>query len=190
MLPIALVESDGRSQLAYVPWGSQGVPYQIEHLHGWLNAFLNLTSRPPRDLDVINSLRRGTLRSVRLEMLGCYGSCPNYDVRFRRDGSAAIHFVRPCPGTPANASAHVDFDRVIAPAYEMQQLRSYYAMRSVDTLGARITITTPHASYASWGPDSMTWGRNFSSLVARWDQLARDTAWNPAVVIDCPLRRR
>ena len=189
-LMLTATDSHGRSERAAITYGGQTVDPHTSRLSRWTDMTFRLSAALPRTRDIDSSLRAGTLRYVQLDMLGCYGSCAAYRARFNANGTASLHLIRACPGSARDATASIPFHRAIASASELAHLRDTYEIRTIDTLHARVIIATQRQVYVSDGPDSTTWGRNFSSLVARWDQLVRDTAWNPAVSFDCPLRKR
>jgi hypothetical protein len=134
---------------------------------------------------IAGALRQHRMRFIKLEMLGCFGTCPAYDVTFRSNGTALLH-VRgfKCEKT---ANAVLAFRRVTDAAYRAGSayLRPVYSMRAVDTEGARITLATQDHTYVSEGPDSTTWGPAFLAAVSRFDQLVRDATWLPRLdVVD------
>jgi hypothetical protein len=138
----------------------------------------------PRESDIMGSLRDARMRFIKLEMLGCFGTCPRYDVTFRSDGTALLRLHDlTCEKT---AKARVPFERVIDAASRAgsASLRPVYRMRAVDTEGARITLATRGKTYVSDGPDRTTWGPEFLAAVSRFDQLVRDATWVPRLDID------
>jgi len=133
----------------------------------------------PRENDIMGSLREARMRFIKLEMLGCFGTCPRYDVTFRSNGMALLHLHDfKCERT---AKARVPFERVADAASRAASafLRPVYRMRAVDTEGARITLATRDQIYVSDGPDRTTWGPEFLAAVSRFDQLVRDAMWVP-----------
>lgn len=131
-----------------------------------------------RQTDVTDALRDDTVRFVELDRTGCFGNCPAYHVRFRRAGWSELSMIG---SRCAVRTATVSFERVRAALWEAgaQYLAPRYPRMWVDTAGASLTISTPKETIRSDGPDSMSWGPEFSITVARLDQLVLDTPWTP-----------
>jgi hypothetical protein len=169
---------DGRSDYAAPIYGrleawAEGAAYQATQ------AF-----ELPRENDIIGALRQDRMRFIKLEMLGCFGTCPRYDVTFRSNGTALLHLHGfNCEKT---ANAAIPFERVAYAAVRAgsASLRPLYRMRANDTEGARITLATRDQTYFSEGPDRTTWGPDFLAAVSRFDQLVRDATWVPRLDID------
>lgn len=131
-----------------------------------------------RQSDLTDALREDAIRSVELRRTGCFGNCPAYRVRFRRSGPSDLLVIGPrC----AVRSASVSFERVRAALWEggATYLEPSYPRMWVDSSGASLAISTQKETIRSEGPDSMSWGPEFSGTVARLDQLVLDTPWNP-----------
>jgi len=144
----------------------------------------------PRWNDIGGALRQHRMRFIKLEMLGCFGTCPAYDVTFRSNGRALLHLRG--FNCEKSANAVLTFRRVTDAAYRAGSayLRPVYPIRAVDTEGARITLGTHDQTFVSEGPDSTTWGPAFLASVSRFDQLVRDATWVPPLDVDHCGRRR
>jgi hypothetical protein len=172
---------DGRQERAAVPMGL--VAYQqIAELQRWVGfAAFEATDATlaNRRRTIETALRRRTMRSIRLEMLGCYGWCPSYAATFNSNGVAVIQDHGPHCNVAAKTRA--PFNRVLGAASLAGWLRPYYPIKAVDTPGARIILVTQHGEYVSLAPDRSSWGTEFLETQSRLDQIVRDARWAPAI---------
>jgi len=179
---LAVSYRDGRQERAAVPMGL--IAYQqIAKLQRWVEfAAFEATDATlaNRRRAIESSLRRHTLRSITLEMLGCFGWCPSYTSTFNSNGVAAIQDHG--PHCNVSGRTHVPFDQVLqAASLAGAWLRPYYPIKAVDTLGARITFVTQHGAYVSEAPDRSSWGPEFLATQSRLDQIVRDVRWMPRI---------
>ncbi len=137
-----------------------------------------------RRKELIDAFHRDRVRSIELDALGCYGSCPRYTARFSVDGRATLHDVRSeCERT---AVASIDFAHVVEAARigGAEYLRPKYDFATVDVTAARITIRTRSKTYVSDGPDRTRWGPEFVTTFTRLDQMVRDINWRPRIALE------
>lgn len=178
--------SNGSSDHAVVPVDPNLI-FSGSPLQRWIESTsFDATNRAlgARRKAIYDAIRERNLRAIKLNMLGCYGSCPGYAVTFAANGLATIHDRG--PGCDVRAAARVPFGPIIdaARSASAQLLRPRYPIRAVDTQGARIRIDTPRGIFTSFAPDSMTWGLEFVALQSRLDQMVRTIRWQPPVDID------
>jgi hypothetical protein len=137
--------------------------------------------KPNSGKAIQTALLQHTMRSITLEMLGCYGWCPSYSVTFRSNGIATIHDHG--PRCDVRAKANVRFERVLEAALYAgaSRIRPYYPIKAVDSLAARITFVEEQGTYVSNGPDRNSWAPEFLATQSRLDQIVRDTQWVPRI---------
>ncbi len=133
---------------------------------------------------LVDAFARNALRSITLEALGCYGTCPSYVVRFFADGHMTFEDKR--IGCRETATAYLPFARVTEAARFAGAvfLRRRYDVRAIDTFGARITLTTTKNTFVSDGPDVQGWDPRFLATYSRLDQIVRDTTWSPRISVE------
>jgi len=173
---------DGRQEHAAIPIGQ--VAYnQIAKLQRWVGFWAfeaTAAILANRWRAIQTSMRHRTMRSITLEMLGCYGWCPSYTATFSSNGAATIQDHG--PHCNVSGRTHVPFDQVLqAASLAGAWLRPYYPIKAVDTLGARITFVTQHGAYVSEAPDRSSWGPEFLATQSRLDQIVRDVRWMPRI---------
>jgi len=137
---------------------------------------------------ISQALRSGKgFGGARLQMNGCFGTCPPYTVWFAPNGTAAYDARRTPFSHAVHASAAIpasNVRKILAQGATM--LEPYYPIQAVDTMGASIDIEVNGHHYKSEGPDSSTWSPEFRSTVARLDQLVLDSRWTPALPVRKP----
>ena len=174
---------DGTHVDASVPAADSPTYPEIGRLEGWLSLAMHVSRAVafgPRARAIDEALKKNLLTSVRLEMFGCFGSCPAYTVTFTRQGATIVDSG---PGCIRKARASIGINRVAAALREGEasQLLPAYPIQWVDTRGARITLVVNGRTYESEGRDAVTWQRPFDTTVARLDQIVSDAAWTPAI---------
>jgi hypothetical protein len=146
-----------------------------------------------RRRELVDAFSRNRVRTIELDALGCFGSCPRYVARFFADGHATFHDTR--PECDEQASAHIVFDRIAEAARigGAEALLPKYNFATQDVFAARIMIVTATKTYVSEGPDRMQWGPEFLATFTRLDQIVRDTTWTPSISLEncaiAPIRR-
>ncbi|MDE2481787.1 MAG: hypothetical protein KGN02_06320 [bacterium] len=125
---------------------------------------------------LVDAIRSNHVRWLDFKRTGCYGSCPAYDARFDRDGSATI--VRRERGRTSTLHLRVPFDEVrhALESSHPEALLPGYPHIAQDTPGATITLQLPGHRFTIRGPDSAAWNAPMSQLVARLDQIVEDAA--------------
>jgi hypothetical protein len=172
---IAVTYRDGKRDFALLPNSGDGP------LRHWAQTTALEATRAvmqPRWNAIADAIAHRTLRSVTLELLGCYGTCPHYTASFTSGGHALLHDLRATCNRVSTAG--VPFASIIAAAAasNAQYLQPFYPRMVTDVLGARITLATPHASYVSFGPDRTRWDDTFSEFERRLDDIVRATTWH------------
>jgi hypothetical protein len=176
--------TDGSQKQAVVPIGGPVSNSKIGKLQFWItNAGFLATQAilQPRWIQLTRDFADNSVRSVSLDMLGCYGSCQRYSALFSASGTAELQ--ERGPTCRATASARVPFARIldIAKRSGASRLLPLYSSYGTDSEGARISIDTPSGSYQSVGPDRSRWDPAFIAMQSRLDELVSLTKWSPAV---------
>lgn len=176
--------SDGTEESAIVPVGGPTAIQSIAKLQLWVQnaAFLateaNLSQRW-RGLkkDILNR----QLQIVSLEMLGCYGRCAKYSVRFSAAGTADLREQGPNCWSRAHAKLPFDLIADVAKYSSAERMLPAYPSKFTDQPMARITIVSASGTYVSNGPDETTWGSAFAAMQGRLDQIVRMVKWTPSL---------
>ena len=130
-------------------------------------------------ITALTSLR--DLRAVEAISNGCFGSCGNYTIVFRRDGTG--EFDRLYPGRPPSRARGVAWPVVLHDLHDahVERLGRKYPSRAVDTWSAELRFVFPQATYSVEAPDSSMMPPEFIAAFAALRHLAHDTPWTPAL---------
>jgi len=188
----------GRETTIYVAYDStsRSVTYDttasdVPRLRTWVNIVDNSSVGMDRLRAQHTWMTRLTdypaMRSVEVQRIGCYGSCPRYDVTFGRDGIARMRYwlFPKASESPVvhEATASVDFSRAVRLIRESQfwTLQPHYPLRWIDTEAAKLVIRYDNFTFTVDAPDSTTRSAALNRIIDRVDQLVEDVQWQPGI---------